>query len=98
VEVKRKRYLDLDFYVETECDKGRVGAYKPSGIMATEAKAWAFVIADTGISLILPTLLLRQAMEASSTRRVEEKDGSCPTRGVLVNLAAILAAARRNAT
>jgi hypothetical protein len=38
VEVKRKRFLDLDFYVETHCDKGRKGNYQPSGISVTTAK------------------------------------------------------------
>ena len=93
VEVKRKRYLDYELYVETECDKGRRGIYEPSGINASEASAYAFVIADTGITIIIPTPLLKAALQHRSVRRVEEYSGSCPTRGVLVNLAAIMAAA-----
>jgi hypothetical protein len=90
IEVKRKRYLDLNFYVETHADKGRTGIYRPSGISVTTADAWAFVIAETGIALIVPTDDLRAVLDAPGTLDCEEKDGSCPTRGRLVNLGAIL--------
>ena len=90
VEVKRKRRLDLEFYVETECDKGRVGIYKPSGINATTADAWAFIIGDTEITILLPTTLLRAAIKHRTAKPKAEGDGSCPTKGYLVNLAAIL--------
>jgi len=90
VEVKRKRYLDLNFYVETQCDKGRRGEYAPSGISVSTASAWAFVIGDLGLSLIFPTDLLRQMLDDPSTKDTEERDGSCPTKGKLVSLAVLL--------
>jgi hypothetical protein len=90
IEVKRKRRLDLWFYVETHCDKGRRGVYAPSGISTTGAAAWAFTIADTNISIILPTEDLRAALIDPSTRDCEENDGSCPTRGRLVSLNVLL--------
>jgi hypothetical protein len=90
IEVKRKRYLDLDFYVETECDKGKTGHYRPSGISVTTADAWAFVIGDTGISIIIPTDELRSILDEPGTRDREERDGTCPTRGKLINLGVLL--------
>jgi hypothetical protein len=90
VEVKRKRYLDLEFYVETHCDKGRTGIYQPSGISITTAAAWAFVIADTGIAVLIPTDELRVMLDDVGVCDREERDGSCPTRGRLVNLSYLL--------
>jgi hypothetical protein len=90
IEVKRKRYLDLNFYVETHCDKGRRGCFQPSGISVSTAAAWAFVIGDTGISLIIPTDELRAMLTDSSSQDREERDGSCPTRGKLVSLNVLL--------
>ena len=94
VEFKRKRRLDFELYVEEECDKGRTGKYEPSGINVTQADVWAYCIADTGITIFVPTWRLRVALNHKSTRYCEEKDGDCPTRGRLVNLAAVLSAAR----
>ncbi len=93
VEVKRKRRLDAFFYVETACDKGRTGVYEPSGIKVTEADVWAFVIADTGLTLLVPIDLLRASCSHTSAQQVEERDGSCPTKGYLVSFAAMLATA-----
>lgn len=90
VEVKRKRFLDVAFYVETHCDKGRRGVYQPSGILVTTSKAWAFVIGDTGIAVLFPVEELRRMLDDPSTRDREERDGSCPTRGKLINLCALL--------
>ncbi len=96
VETKRKRRLDLEFYVETECDKGRTGNYQPSGINGTTSDLWVYVLGDSKIALCLPTELLRAAMKHSSVRSVSENDGACPTRGVLVNIGAMFAVARSN--
>jgi len=98
VEVKRKRILDLFFYVETHCDKGRRGVYEPSGILGTTAAVWAFVIGDTGIAVLVPTDLLKASLGHPSVRDKEEKDGQCPTRGRLVNLAALLDTYRKRKT
>ncbi len=90
VEVKRKRYLDHRIYVETHCDKGRTGVFQPSGINVTAAHLWAFVLDDTGIHISIPTDLLRQALDDPSSRDAEERDGSCPTRGKLVDFCVLL--------
>ena len=89
-EDKRKRRLDLYFYVETECDKGRTGRYEPSGISVSEADIWTYLIGETGLGVVIPTRLLKEAVRHPTARRVEERDGSCPTRGLLVHLAAML--------
>jgi len=93
VEFKRKRRLDLQLYIETHCDKGRTGTYQKSGINMTEADFYAYVFGDSEICLWLPVPLLREAIQHRTARLVEEKDGSCPTKGILVNVAAILATA-----
>jgi hypothetical protein len=90
VEVKRKRILDLFFYVETHCDKGRRGIYQPSGILVTTAKTWAFVIGDTRISVLFPIEELRAMLDDPSSRDKQEEHGSCPTRGKLISLSVAL--------
>lgn len=90
VEVKRKRYLDHKIYVETHCDKGRTGVYEPSGINATTALLWTFVFDDTGIHVAIPTELLKEAIDDASSVDKEERDGSCPTRGKLVDFCVLL--------
>jgi hypothetical protein len=90
VEVKRKRVLDLWFYIETRHDPGRRGEYVPSGMSVTTAPAWAFVIGDLGLSVIFPTDLIREMLDDPSTKDREERDGSCPTKGRLISLAVLL--------
>ena len=90
VEVKRKRILDWKIYVETHCDKGRTGEYAPSGINVTTASMWFFVLGATGMHVAVPTCLLRQAVLEASSEDKEERDGSCPTRGKLIDLAVLL--------
>lgn len=88
IEVKRKSYVDEQFYVEWEHDPGRRGRYKPSGLQVTKAAYWAYVVGDTGLIVLVPTVLLRQARELGDP--AEETDGSCPTRGTLVSLDLVL--------
>lgn len=90
VEVKRKRYIDLKFYIETHCDKGRTGCYAPSGISVTTAELWAFLIDDSGLYILMPTRLVRDALDEATTKDVEEADGNCPTRGKLIDFHVIL--------
>lgn len=97
IEVKRKSYVDANFYVETECDKGRTGTFHPSGLSTSEAETWAFVIADTRIVLLVPCELLRKAVAHKSAIRKEEKDGSCPTHGFLINIGLLLNLAKAEA-
>jgi hypothetical protein len=89
VETKRKSWIDFCVYVETHCDYGRRG-YEPSGISVTKAEAWAFVIGDTGLAVVVPTELLREALQDRSSVDKEETHGSHPTKGRLVNLVVIL--------
>lgn len=90
IEVKTKRYLDLEFYVETHCDKGRSGTYSLSGISVTTASTWAFNIGNTGITLFLPADLLREALDQPGAVDRAEFHGTCPTKGKLINLATLL--------
>lgn len=90
VEVKRKRILDLQFYIETHCDKGRKGHFAESGILVTTAEAWVFVIGDTNISVIVPTTVLRQMLDHVTSRDKEAEIGNCPTKGKLIDLNTML--------
>lgn len=86
IEVKRKRYEDDSFYVEYQCLKR--GKWEPSGIQTTECELWAYVIGDTSVAVIVGTDRLREAARYvwkwMPGSRKEEKDGSHPTKGVLV--------------
>ena len=99
VEVKRKRYEDDQFYVEYQCLKR--GNWEKSGIATTEAELWAFVIADTGVAVVVTTSRLRDAaafvFKHMKGNRREERDGSHPTRGVLVPFVMLVDMKRRAA-
>jgi hypothetical protein len=83
VEVKRKRYTDLKFYVEVaQCPRGSLD-YKASGINTTEADYWVYVVADTGVVVLIPRERLKRA--AAAAPPAEEKDGDNPTKGRLVD-------------
>ena len=90
VETKRKRYLDLCFYVETDQKKPGAECWQPSGISVTTAACWAFVIGDTGISVLFPTDELRAMLDDPSTLDRTQFRGAYHTRGKLVNLAVVL--------
>ena len=90
IEVKRKSYLDAQFYVEYEHDPGRSDRYVPSGIQTTTASYWAFVINDTGVTVLIPTRRLRRCFELVMGRYKAETHGSCPTRGRLISINDIL--------
>jgi hypothetical protein len=81
-EVKRKRYLDFKFYVETMQRPKGAADYKFSGMNTTEADYWAYVVADTGVVVLMPTDRLREA--AMNAPKAEERDGDNPTKGRLV--------------
>lgn len=95
LETKRKSYVDAELYIETHHDPGRRGMFVPSGISTTAAHAWAFVVDDSGIAVVIPTDLLRQAISHSSARDRECTDGTCPTKGKLVNLNYLMLLERR---
>lgn len=92
VEVKSDRQCGRTgrLYVEYECLRAD-GQWHKSGIAATEADLYAFVLgADTGATLILPTEGLRQMVRKlgrDARNRKEETDGSHPTKGIVFSLA-----------
>ena len=90
VECKRKRYLDLCFYVETDQKKPGDETWTPSGISVTTAAGWAFVIGDTGITVLFPTDELRAMLDDPSTLDRQQLRGDYRTRGKVVNLAVLL--------
>ena len=89
-EVKRKSRKDLGFYIETEQNARNRGQWKQGGINATPAEFYAYVIADTGILVVLPTTTVRRAVESGLGRPAQEADGDNPTRGRLIHLQALL--------
>ena len=94
IEVKRKRRNDGKFYVELEHDPGRRGRYIPSGLSVTEAEFWAFAVADTGLVLMTRTALLKVALERNYGLPAHETDGTCPTRGRLLDVWDLLLASK----
>ena len=94
VEVKRKTYEDGYFFVETFCDKGRNGDFTRSGINVTEAEAWAFLVSNTGIALIVPTAHIKSAFAHNlGEQRVNDR-GNCPTKGRLFHVSDFMKAAK----
>jgi hypothetical protein len=95
VEVKRKEFLDLDFYIEQEHDPGNRGDWRASGITTSKADVWIVMIGDTDVSVLFPTSLIRLMLTHSTTRDRQCKRGSCQTRGKLINLGALLYECRK---
>lgn len=92
IEIKRKRRCDDIFYVETHQSPYATGTYRPSGANTTTAEYWAYLIANSGIVVLLPTQLLKTA--ALAGEKTQERDGDNPTRGRLVSFTTILNTAR----
>lgn len=92
IEVKRKSREDGKFYVELEADPGRRGHFEPSGLATTEADLWAFVVGGTGVAVWARPQQLMTAIERKYGFPAEEKQGTCPTRGRLLDFFDILAA------
>jgi hypothetical protein len=88
-EVKRKSREDLFFYIELEHNPFGRG-WEPSGISTSVAKYVDVVINDTGIILAVPRERLLELIDLHLGRAVEETDGDCPTRGLLVSLADVI--------
>ena len=93
VEVKRKSRRDAGFYVEShQWPHGRgypdPAKAKPSGINTTKAHYWAYVIADTGIVVLIPTRLLIEA--ARDSREADTAFSDNPTHGRLVSFQHLL--------
>ena len=83
VEVKTdKRWQETgNLYIETECYYVNKGAWMPSGMNASKATHWAFVLQD--IALIMPLWQLREAVR-SVGRFITCDIQPNPTRGYLI--------------
>jgi hypothetical protein len=91
IEVKhdRKALQTGNLYVETDCR--RRDGWNPSGISTTKATVWFFVLHELDKVLIsVRTSTLQRLVAKNGRRRAEEKDGSHPTRGVLVPVRDVL--------
>jgi hypothetical protein len=91
IEVKRKSREDGKFYVELQNSPGHRG-FQPSGLATTEADVWAFVLGGTGVFLFVTPRQLRTAIERNYGFPAEERRGSCPTKGRLLDFFDILSA------
>lgn len=100
VEVKRdgKFHQTGNLYVEYEC--WRRGGWRQSGIATTTAELWVFVLGSSETAIVIPTQLLKNVCRDLWRRDprpvAEEKDGSHPTRGVLVKLSYLMAVIQKN--
>lgn len=90
-EVKRKRYPDTKFYLEVEQRPvNGNGVWVPSstGPEGSDASRFTFVIADTGIVVSFPTVVVAEAVKRcrDGGRPLINGDasGDNPTRGYLV--------------
>lgn len=92
VETKRKTIRDVELYIELEHDPGRTGEFIPSGLSTTTADMWTFVIGDTRCHLAVETNRIRRAVTLGLGRPKECTDGSCPTRGRILNFALLISA------
>lgn len=84
-----------NLYVEMRC--WRRGQWRKSGLATTTAETWSFVLGTTGLALVVAVDLLKSiAGDLWRAGRVaEERDGSHPTKGVLVPIARLINDARR---
>lgn len=83
-----------NLYVEFECRR-RDGWHR-SGLATTEADVWVFVIGDTGIAIVIKTEVLKAICRPllKQGKVAEERDGSHPTKGVLLPLSHLIAHCR----
>lgn len=85
VEVKRDRkWIDTgNIYIEIECWSDAIGCWYPSGINATKASHWAFVLED--MVVIVPSDRVRKAIAIHGIRR-EMNRPEYSTRGFTVTI------------
>lgn len=97
VEVKRDgKFAETgNIYVEYSCL--RRGAWRPSGLATTTADLWVFVLGDSECALVIPTERLKAICRRlyRDGRVAEERDGSHPTKGVLVKVSHVMLEMRR---
>jgi hypothetical protein len=93
VEVKRDgRWHETgNLFVEFQCRKVS-GRWERSGVLATDASLWVFVLGDTETAIVVPTPLLRDIARDLYRKGnwKEQLRGSHPTRGVLIPLSRLV--------
>lgn len=84
-----------NLYVEFECLR-RDGWHR-SGLATTEAEVWCFVLGTTGLALVVQTEALKEICRPlrRAGKVAEERDGSHPTRGVLLPIAHLVTETRK---
>lgn len=90
IEVKHDRIARRSgrVYVETHCQ--RSDGWHESGINTTKATVWFFVLDPRQkLSISVSTAALREHVQRFGANVLNERDGSHPTRGVGVPLAAL---------
>lgn len=97
IEVKRddRSQGTGNIYVEYECK--RRGRFVPSGLSSTQAQLWVFVLEVHHMAVCISVERLKElGRDAYRQGRIaEEKDGSHPTKGVLIPLTTLAGAATR---
>ncbi len=89
LEVKTdRRWIETgNIYIETECWYQNSQSWEPSGIRATKATHWAYVLEDTVI--IVPTWRLKEAIWENA-RAITCNIPPNPSRGYLITPGALL--------
>lgn len=99
VEVKRddRSQETGNVYIEYECE--RADGWNPSGIAATEAKLWVFVLEQDQLLVAITVERLkdvcRTALKDGRARKGGCMRGSHPTRGVILPITDLLLAGTR---
>lgn len=85
VECKRdRRWKETgNLYIETECWSDVLGCWYPSGIVATKASHWAFILEDKVV--IVPTDAIRVAI-GKHGRKKEMNRPEYSTKGFLITV------------
>lgn len=89
VEVKRDRkWIDTgNIYIEVECWSDVLGCWYPSGINATKASHWSFVLED--MVVVVPSDTVRKAIAIHGVRR-EMNRPEYSTRGFTITIDELL--------
>jgi hypothetical protein len=95
VEVKRERYNNGSMFIEVAQRPNGYTEFKPSGINVTKADYWAY-IKPGGVIIFLPTQTIKDYLATLDYEPFIAKPfSSNPSKGYLVEIAAILAAQKR---
>lgn len=93
VEVKKdRRWIETgNIYIETECYYQNENEWRPSGINASEATHWAYVLEES--ALIIPLDRLKRVV-LEHGRAVTCNIPPNPSRGYLINVGTLIEAVR----